>query len=323
MSIHITESESLKTTFWHKDSKLQNLHRNIQKYVNKRNGCHFPINNMDKDTKNQRSNLTLAVELNQKITNFRAHLEKTGARPERADELLRKVTGKTQSQELTEADQEMLTLVINDTLRGVDIQKQYPAFYQRLTEDAALRDAFLDILEMAQEENAKTTTTPRPTSKTLPFLSDRPEGAALRQFAGRWQANWHQSIAQLNAIFLTHGPEPVYRGDAYLEDPWFVLVRDQIEAAGSQLHVFLEATQEGEQPDELQLAVTVNIQAQPPETSLALFASLEWGTYAETVSIGPQGRAAFPPVPLVKILNEQMTSFVADLLLTLEPASAA
>jgi len=275
---------------------------------------------MDRDTKNQHSK-TLGAEIDQKIAFFRANLETRGAWPEKANELLTQVVGKTQLREISEVDQEMLSLVINDAIHGVDIQKQYPSFYKKLTEDAVLRDAFLDILDMAQEEGSETTETPTPLSEKLPFLSLHPQRPTIQQLADRWRVTWNQSIAQLNTIFLSHGSEPAYRGEAYLEDPWYVLVRDQIEMTGTQLNVFLEAAQQGEKPDELQLAVIVAIHAPLSETWPSLLASLTWGAYAETVSIGSQGRVAFPPVPLDKILNAQMTSFLSDLSLTLEPAA--
>jgi len=44
---------------------------------------------------------------------------------------------------------DLLGLVVDDFLKGVDLQVQYPRVYQRLLSDAAYRAAFLEILEFA------------------------------------------------------------------------------------------------------------------------------------------------------------------------------
>ncbi len=275
---------------------------------------------MYRNTKNQPSQ-NRGREIDSKIALYRAHFESNGEWPEKATELLNQVIKKAQNETLSEADQEMLSLVINDALHGVDIEQQYPSFYKKLIQEAALREAFLDILDMAQDENAEPIDDPTLASAKLPFLAIPRPSATLQQLADRWRMTWNQSIAQLNAIFLTTGPEPAYRGTSDLEDPWYVLVRDQIDITDTQLKIFLEVAQQGEKPDELQLALAVNINTQPPQAWPSLTARLTWGEYAETVFIRSQERATFHPVLLSRILNEQMTSFRSDLTLTVEPAT--
>lgn len=252
----------------------------------------------------------------QKLAFYRAQLENTDHWPEKVVVLLHQVSRKTHTP-LTERDQEVLSLVIHDALQGLDIQKQYPAFYQRLVHESHLREAFLDILAMAQAE-----TEPTLESASLPtpsFVPPPPQSPLLQRLADRWKITWHQNIAQLNALFLAPGLEPTYRGEANLEDPWFVLVRDQVNLDETQFLVFLEAAQQGEKPDELQLAMNVSLHGLTPLNPPPLSAHLHWGTYAESMTI-TQGRATFPPVPLFDILNDSMTAFQADLYLTLELA---
>jgi hypothetical protein len=62
-----------------------------------------------------------------------------------------------EAQTIPEADEEFLSLVVHDHLHGVDIQKAYPAFYQKLQRQGSLRDAFLESVEMAQEETEEET----------------------------------------------------------------------------------------------------------------------------------------------------------------------
>ncbi len=50
---------------------------------------------------------------------------------------------------LTESDNEWLPLVVRDSLRGVDIGFQYPAFFQKLLTNPRLRRLFLNEIEQA------------------------------------------------------------------------------------------------------------------------------------------------------------------------------
>lgn len=70
--------------------------------------------------------------------------------PEQAKDLLQPLT--TPRQPLAEADEDLLLLVVHDHLHGVDIQKVYPVFYQKLQRQGPRRDPFLESVEMAQEE---------------------------------------------------------------------------------------------------------------------------------------------------------------------------
>jgi hypothetical protein len=124
-------------------SLFSGVHPILDNYKNE--GFHIK---MSREPKNHRAKSR--DELEHQIAHPRAHLETEGAWPEKADELLRQLVDQAPPQELTEMDLEMLSLVVNDALHGVDIQKRYPAFYQRLTEEPGLRDAFLEIFEMAE-----------------------------------------------------------------------------------------------------------------------------------------------------------------------------
>ncbi|MCB9134784.1 MAG: hypothetical protein H6636_05110 [Anaerolineales bacterium] len=272
---------------------------------------------MDREQKKSTPD-NLRQTLAQKLAFYQTQLETAHIWPVKADELLL-LAEKGHSQEATEADDTMLSLVINDALQGIDIQKKYPAFYKRLTEEAALRDAFLDIMDMVQDDLTEPTTTmPSPFEK-LPFLAFPISHPILNILADRWQLTWQQSIAQLNAIFLPQTGLS-FRGEEELDDPWFVLLRENVEISGKFVNVFLEATQEEISPDQLHFALAVGIDTLPKDTWPSLSATLTWGEYAATIPLKLQGRTMFPPVLLSQILDEQMTSFHSDLHLLLEPA---
>jgi hypothetical protein len=50
-----------------------------------------------------------------------------------------------------EADLDLLSIVVEEALRGVDISKRYPGFWGRLIANAELRQAFLESLELLEE----------------------------------------------------------------------------------------------------------------------------------------------------------------------------
>lgn len=276
---------------------------------------------MSREPENQRAKLR--NELDHQIALYRARLETEGKWPEKANELLNQLVDNAPHQELTETDLEMLSLVVNDALHDVDIQKQYPAFYKRLVEEPGLRDAFLDVLEMAEEgENEELELElPEPISKKLTFLAEPDPVSIVEQLTDRWRVTWQQSTAYLNTVFLSRNLAFGYRNQVQGEDPWFVLLREQIIVEQSQLNVFLEATLQEKGPVELALALAVTINAQPARTWSKIVAFLSWGDYQESLSIRLNERTSLPPAPLQQLLNEQMNTFRSDLQLSLDLVS--
>lgn len=274
---------------------------------------------MSREPENQRAKLR--NDLDHQIALYRARLETEGKWPEKANELLNQLVDNAPHQELTETDLEMLSLVVNDALHGVDIQKQYPAFYKRLVEEPGLRDAFLDVLEMAEEgENEELELElPEPISKKLTFLAEPDPVSIVEQLTDRWRVTWQQTTAYLNIIFLSQNLAFGYRNQAHEEKPWFVLLHEQVEVEQSQLNVFLEAAQHEQDAGEFELALLITTHHAPPlQTWSEIIASLNWGDYQASLSISPDQRISLPHVPLQYILNEQMNAFRADLHLALD-----
>ncbi|PIE81984.1 MAG: hypothetical protein CSA11_02390 [Chloroflexi bacterium] len=68
--------------------------------------------------------------------------------PEAGDEFLALLpVSRWQAPPLTEEDKEWAIIVVRDTLRGLDIGSNYPAFFQKLITNPKLRQAFLDELD--------------------------------------------------------------------------------------------------------------------------------------------------------------------------------
>ncbi len=69
--------------------------------------------------------------------------------PKTADALL----ALTEDEEPTEDDADLLELMSHAFQQGQDLQQAFPHVYQRLQRNPALREAFLEILEMMEQED--------------------------------------------------------------------------------------------------------------------------------------------------------------------------
>lgn len=218
-------------------------------------------------------------------------------------------------------DSEMLSLVVNDALKGVDISIRYPAYYRKILNNEDLRQAFMDALgSMESETQMQSVVMPLPIKPDLNFLSRQDQQPAIIKFGvDKWRSIWRQSIEQLQSIFSP--PELAYRSDPSLfEDPWITLLRGEIEAAGSIYTVMLDCSLAEETDEALavsfNLAVTVETTTDLPQTPLE--ATLQWGEYNQTLVIHEEGRTRFPDISLDTILDEEQQNVIAELSLTLE-----
>lgn len=84
------------------------------------------------------------------LLSLRNRLKDLKAWPSAGDDLLNLVPEfYWQTPPVTESDNEWLPLVVQDSIRGIDIGFQYPAFFQKLLVNARLRRLFLAELEAA------------------------------------------------------------------------------------------------------------------------------------------------------------------------------
>jgi hypothetical protein len=84
------------------------------------------------------------------LLSLRNRLKDLQAWPVAGDDLLSLVPDfNWHSLPLTESDNEWLPLVVRDSLKGVDIGFQYPAFFQKLLTNPRLRRLFLSEIEHA------------------------------------------------------------------------------------------------------------------------------------------------------------------------------
>lgn len=221
----------------------------------------------------------------------------------------------------------MLSFILDDALRGVDIKSQYPTFYRRMLENGKLRRAFLDGLDILERSRSGSLEPlPGPPWQDLSFLRTELVFRTVEWAAGRkWRAVWQQTIGQLQMVFFptTQQQNVVHRGeDNLLENKWFSLFRDEVEIDRVIYAVLLEASTQMEDPEALDITLAVGITSQTSEEELipaALLVNLKWGNYQQVMRVTERGWANFPPLPLTEVLDESGNYFIADLRLSLEP----
>ncbi|MCP4356764.1 MAG: hypothetical protein GY796_01945 [Chloroflexi bacterium] len=84
------------------------------------------------------------------LTSLRNRLKELQAWPAAGDDILNLMPEfSSHSPPVTESDNEWLPLVVTDSLKGIDIGFQYPAFFQKLLMNPRLRRQFLKALDQA------------------------------------------------------------------------------------------------------------------------------------------------------------------------------
>lgn len=244
--------------------------------------------------------------------NLSAHFNKQGAIRKLIEELSH---FDFQLSDISIEDDEMLSLIASEAVKGVDIAKRYPVFYRKLLNSANLRRTFLDVLQMLEPAGADPIT-----RADLSFLN-RPTPPPVVEMSGQdtWRVVWQRTMQQLQGIFSPS--ELAYRADPdLLEDPWFTIVREEVEIEKSLCTIALECTLSGDMDNALSTFLNFAMTLASPMASAQrpLRASLQWGQYHETVSVSAEGRVKFPDIPFALIYDDQSQKIKCDLNLALE-----
>lgn len=218
-------------------------------------------------------------------------------------------------------DDEMFSFMVDEAFKGVDISLRYPTFYKKLLNDADLRQNFLDALELIEgEDQGELAALPKVSRPNLAFvtgLSSLPMISILGK--NKWRAKWLRKVKQLQAVFFPR--EFAYRSDTgVFEEPWFALLRWDMEVDGVLYSISLECKASEER--EGALSVFLELTATPgPASDRLLFpiqAALRWGVYDSAIRITEPGQARFPDVPFASIFDSKHQNVKSDLHLTLE-----
>jgi hypothetical protein len=282
--------------------------------------------------KNEGDDVPPPEEFNQESALFRSSRQDSGMGVAGVDKLWEHLSQMQQKSEpLSEEDENMLSLIIDEAMRGIDIANRYPTFFRKLLANSELREAFLESLDLLEQSRAGSLMTlPVTPSRSLDFLKrDLPQMSVEQKTSQWWRLTWQQTAEQLQRIFSLSDitATPVYRFEqSFLEDDWFTLFHNRADVEGTQFDVALEASQPLEEPLSLRLTALVAITTAPEEENPILLESLQatvkWGAYEAKTPINKKNRAEFPPVPLAAIFDQGGRRVAADLQLTLEPGPA-
>ncbi len=220
----------------------------------------------------------------------------------------------------TEQDKNMLSIIVSDALDNIDIATAYPTYYQRLLAEAPLRTAFLAAVDhLRQQQAGQLAPLPTP-SRDLQFLYRAPARPKLDPAeAGHWSASWTQFAAYLQMIFTSpaFSSEGMRNAHAHGQEPPFQLLHSELDIAGQAYQVRLEATPTTEC---LQLTL-VAFRTMGNEPPPALKADLQWGAYTASATLDAHGQARFPLLPLTAVLDAEGKQVAANLLLSLATVS--
>lgn len=195
-------------------------------------------------------------------------------------------------------------------LRHALEEGQTPAGLARLLADPQLRAAFLDGLQIREQEPSAAL--PGPASGDVSFLASvqRKPSREVAADSGAWKMQWRRPAEEIAGLFsfLAFSPIPTLREAAgFLEDETVTLLRGKVSSRGMELDVTLEATRPAAQPDELQLSLWVlasNQSAARRGEDYTLLATVTWGSYEAQVTITNDGHYPLPPRAIASVVDD-------------------
>ena len=195
---------------------------------------------------------------------------------------------------------QLLDFLVDQATAGIDLSKAYPEAYQLLLKDAALREAFIDLVEAIEAEKAGDLPELPPLDKIdLDFLK-APSRSVEQTGPGSWRVLLRRTAEELRKLYRPR--ELAYRSAAGVgEANWLSLVREDIDLnQDTSLAFSLELTRTSS-PDELGLFASIALQSAPEEkTSIEYLFDLHvtWGSYKQTIALGENYRAQLPSLPI-------------------------
>ncbi len=218
---------------------------------------------------------------------------------------------------------EMLSFIVDEATKGVDIETRYPEFYRKLLGNAALRQVFLDTLGMLEAGKAgELLPLPAGEEPRLEFLTKKAPQPAPASSQG-WKITLQKSIQELKSIFSP--PQLAYRTETnFFEDNWFTILRDEIALAGSNYSILLECGLSKETEDALSatLNIAISLEKLPSAPAFPIHATLRWGKYSETLILPDEGRVRFPDISFAATFDPQNQEITSGLDLVLENSPA-
>lgn len=211
------------------------------------------------------------------------------------------------SDNLSNLDNDALSLMVDETLKGVDIYKEYPSFYHKLTINADLRQNYIDAITMVSSDIS----IDEKISSNIKHLM-----AALSNLAEKIIKKWQVSAQDLSEVFFP-SQKLVFRAASDF-GPHYMLLNEEIELQPVTYSILLEGTL-SDRPDMLSLEVDLAISENADSFTPALPVDLEitWGDYCQHLTINDESVVTLMDIPFSAFLNLNMTQVTAAMELSL------
>lgn len=209
--------------------------------------------------------------------------------------------------DILEENDNALSLMVDETLKGVDIRQEYPSFYHTLTKNADLRQSFIDAISM----DVLDLTIDVKISRNIKQLQ-----IALSELAEKITKKWQLSLSDLSAVFFPQ-QKLVFRGVSDYS-PHYMLLNEEIELQPVTYSILLEGTLSDE-PDMFSLEVDLAISesAEPDFAALPVDLDITWGGYSHHLTLNDEGQVTLTDVPLSAFLSADKQQVTAAMELSL------
>jgi hypothetical protein len=245
--------------------------------------------------------------LSNKLIELRRLLRENQSWPETGDQLISDLSQiSTSPQEnASDEDNDMLSIVVNDALIGIDVMKKYPGFYARMLADKELRTAFLDTLELLEEGRAgKLPDYSDSGNFNLDFLQDFMPRPAIKKFnKNNWQLIWQRTVSQLQILFNMASLQPnedFRSGSEFLDEDHVNILNSHMEIDEKEVEVRLDLLRTVNEQGNLSLILTCY---GTKEQSQRFEATVVWGDYCHTSAVNNKGLAKFPPLKAAQLFT--------------------
>lgn len=250
----------------------------------------------------QDDNVALSEWIREKLAFFQRRVSDPESWTEMADQLVQQLMYQPHLPKTSEADMEMFSLIVHDTLSGADVRERHPEFYAKMMADPALYQMFVEAVAVLQADGRyELPSIPPASPDELTFLkkAPAPQRAISQPEPGKWRVRWELLAAQVQQLLFPPS-NLAWRSAPLLEDESIVLLHDLISVGGQEVETILEGIRPVAGPEMLRLQATAVTEHAPPP----LQATLQWGDYSATALLDDYGCAYFPPISLAELVDE-------------------
>ena len=219
-----------------------------------------------------------------------------------------------------EGDEAMLDLIISDVQRGVDIEKKYPDFYEKILKNPQLYQLFLDVLDILEKEKKDELVEPSIEFPIIQFMSSLKSAPSkpveVHPSSGTVIIKWTYESNQLNNYFKSLRLMNSRAGFDYPKDKKVPILRSEINIEGRELYVTLDIIRPVKDRSQFQLHLGMILSDFEDEVAcaeLSCQATINWGAYKAVAHIDEKCQALFPPFPVNIIYDENEEAFIAAL----------